>query len=290
MKKLKIGTCSWKYDSWRGIIYPESSEINYLAEYSKHFKTAEIDQWFWSLFPPDKALLPDVHLAEEYADSVSDDFLFTIKVPNSITLTHFYDRSKKGPMIKNPYFLSEELFNEFLKSIEPLKEKTGCLMFQFEYLNKGKMSSQGEFRKLFSEFREKLAGNIPPLALEIRNLNYLNDTYFKFLNELQIAHVFLEGYYLPPAAEIYSKFKAYIKDFAVIRLHGPDRQEMEKISGKNWDRIYVNRDRELERTAEMIMEIQMRKVDLFVNVNNHFEGSAPLTIKKLEKLIQTKKS
>ena len=50
MNKLHVGTCSWKYDSWKGIIYPEFGEINYLEEYSKHYKTVEVDQWFWSLF------------------------------------------------------------------------------------------------------------------------------------------------------------------------------------------------------------------------------------------------
>ena len=36
-KKLNIGTCSWKYDSWQGLIYPEKKPFNYLEEYSKHY-------------------------------------------------------------------------------------------------------------------------------------------------------------------------------------------------------------------------------------------------------------
>jgi hypothetical protein len=35
----------------------------------------------------------------------------------------------------------------------------------------------------------------------------------------------------------------------------------------------------------MIKEFQSNEVDLFVNVNNHFEGSAPLTIEKIRNLI-----
>lgn len=41
---LRIGTCSWKYDSWKGIIYPDKDDINYLKEYSKHYKTFEVDK------------------------------------------------------------------------------------------------------------------------------------------------------------------------------------------------------------------------------------------------------
>ncbi len=46
MSQLRIGTCSWKYDSWRGLVYSNEPKINYLKEYSKHFNTVEIDQWF----------------------------------------------------------------------------------------------------------------------------------------------------------------------------------------------------------------------------------------------------
>jgi len=44
----------------------------------------------------------------------------------------------------------------------------------------------------------------------------------------------------------------------------------------------VNKDKELDDVIWMINELQNNEVDLFVNVNNHFEGSAPLTIKKLK--------
>ena len=89
---LRIGTCSWKYDSWKGLVYDPAKKYgpyDYLADYAKYFNTVEIDQWFWSLFPQG-AKLPDSKTVKAYTDSVPDDFLFTVKAPNSITLTHFY--------------------------------------------------------------------------------------------------------------------------------------------------------------------------------------------------------
>lgn len=47
---LHIGTCSWKYASWRGLVYSDAPHPNYLAEYARHYDTVEVDQWFWSLF------------------------------------------------------------------------------------------------------------------------------------------------------------------------------------------------------------------------------------------------
>ena len=278
---IRFGTCSWKYDSWKKIVYTESNPKNYLKEYSQKFDTVEIDQWFWSLFPPAKVVLPQKNVVEEYKKSVPADFQFTIKVPNSITLTHFYKDSKEDALKPNPFFLSVELFNEFLNSIETIQTQIGCLIFQFEYLNKQKMKSLSEFQMKFTEFHKQLNKKIPPVGIEIRNPNYLNEKYFSFLSELSIAPVFLEGYYMPPVTEIYSKYKKFITDLAVIRLHGPDRKGIEKIANDNWNQIYVNRDAEIKSIVEMIKELQNNEVDLFINVNNHFEGSAPLTIEKI---------
>lgn len=130
--KIRIGTCSWKYDSWRDIVYSDQAKQNYLKEYAQKFDTVEIDQWFWSLFGIDKISLPDVKIVKEYAESVPPDFKFSIKVPNSISLTHFYRKNKSDELIKNPHFLSLDLFNSFLTSLEPMHNKIGILMFQFE--------------------------------------------------------------------------------------------------------------------------------------------------------------
>ena len=282
---LRFGTCSWKYDSWVGLVYSNSKSKNYLSEYSSRFDTVEVDQWFWSLFPPAKAVLPKKNVVEEYKKSVPDNFLFTIKVPNSITLTHFYKDRKEDELRPNPFFLSVELFAEFLDSIALIKKQIGCVIFQFEYLNKQKMSSLSQFQLKFKEFYNKLDKKIPPVGIEIRNPNYLNEKYFSFLSDLDLAPVFLEGYYMPPVTEIYNKYKKLVKNLAVIRLHGPDRKGIEKIANDNWNQIYINRDKELSLIVEMIKEFQSNEVDLFVNVNNHFEGSAPLTIEKIRNLI-----
>jgi len=156
MSKLHIGTCSWKYESWRGLIYSFKKPINYLEEYSKHYITVEIDQWFWSLFGVNKVSLPSPFTVQEYLESVPPDFKFTIKIPNSITLTHFYRKSKSEPLIINPHFLSVDLFKNFIASIESLKPHIGALMFQFEYLNKQKMISQMEFQEKFAKFFHKI--------------------------------------------------------------------------------------------------------------------------------------
>lgn len=284
MEHLYLGTCSWKYDSWRGILYSDREPINYLQEYSRHYKTVEIDQWFWSLFGKNKVVLPSPSTVQEYLESVPPDFKFSIKIPNSVTLTHFYQKNKKEPLVANPYFLSLELLKKFLDSIEPLKKNLGPLMFQFEYLNKQKMPSQTVFQEKFAHFVEHLPSEFH-YAVEIRNPNYLNNEYFEFLRAHGLSHVFLQGYYMPSIVDLYKKFKTRLEQRVIIRLHGPERAEMEARSAGNWNQIIHPKDEELERIAEIIKDLLEKKIETYVNVNNHYEGSAPLTIKRLEKFL-----
>ena len=286
MWSIRFGTCSWKYESWKGIIYPESEEINYLKEYSNHYNTVEIDQWFWSLYAPSKVLLPQQETVIEYKSSVPKDFLFTIKVPNSLTLTHFYRKNKSDELIKNPYFLSLDLYNKFLDTIEPLKDNIGCLIFQFEYLNKEKVASQKMFEDVIYDFISKISDSGFPIGIEIRNPNYVNRSYFEFLEQLKIIPVLLEGYYMPSVVETCSKFLTDYNGSIVFRLHGPDRTGIEKISNEKWNQIFIDRTQELEKLSELFKDLLTRKLDIFINVNNHFEGSAPLTIRKIKKLMK----
>lgn len=275
---MRIGTCSWKYESWRGLIYPEFGEINYLEEYSKVYNTVEIDQWFWSL-DKDKALLPKSNVVEEYDSVTPENFRFTVKAPNSLTLTHYYKSQ-----IKNPFFLSSDLMEAFIDSLNSIHEKIGILMFQFEYLNKQKMNSLSEFISKFDNFISKYDRGYR-IGIEIRNPNYLTNEYFQFLNERNITPVFLQGYYMPSIVDVYSKNKMLISDQVVIRLHGFDREGIEDKTNKIWDQIIEPKDEELKKIVGVLKDLQTRDVDIYMNVNNHYEGSAPLTIEKIRKLL-----
>ena len=282
---LRIGTCSWKYKSWEGLVYPQGNEVNYLKEYSNHFQTVEVDQWFWSLFKGNSVVLPKSEVVKEYAASVPPGFTFSIKVPNSITLTHHYAKKKGAPLVPNPYFLSTQLMENFLQTLEPLGDHIGPLMFQFEYLNKTKMTTLGHFLEMFQIFRQGLPVGYQ-YCIEIRNPNFLKDAYFDFLAKRHLGHVFLQGYYMPPIFDLYEKFKNRLNDPVVLRLHGSDRQGIEERTDNVWDKIVDPRDGELLQLQGMVNDLLKRRHRVFINVNNHFEGSAPRTIEKIRALLQ----
>lgn len=284
MGTLRIGTCSWKYDSWTGLVYSPDVGRNHLAQYARRYDTVEVDQWFWSLHGPDSVSLPKPETVAEYAAAVPTGFRFTVKAPNSLTLTHFYRKNPGDPLRENPHFLSVELFHEFLARLEPLREVLGPVMLQFEYLNRQKMPSAKAFRERMDAFLAGCRRDVP-LGIELRNPNWLDGAHFEWLQSRRLAHVFLDGYYMPPAVDIYRRHRDRIADVTVVRLHGPDRQGIEEKSGGSWDRILEPRDGALAEVARMVRELQRREVDVYLNVNNHYEGCAPLTIRRLEAMI-----
>ncbi len=59
------------------------------------------------------------------------------------------------------------------------------------------------------------------------------------------------------------------------------KREHEGKSGGVWNKIYENRDDEISKITKIIEDLHSRNLDIYVNVNNHYEGSAPLTIEKI---------
>ena len=275
--ELHIGTCSWKYPSWRGLVYSDAAPPNYLQEYAQRYETVEVDQWFWSLHGPNKIVMPDPKTVAEYAASVPENFRFGVKMPNALTLTHFHQAAKTDPLIPNPHFLSLGVLRAFLSHLEPLRDRLGPLMFQFGYLNKKMIGSQAEFLERLGAFIDQLPARYT-WCIESRNPNYLNAEYFGFLREHNLGHVWLQGYYMPPIFGLYERYADQLTENVVIRLHGPDREGMEKRTGEDWSKIVEPRDADLTALAGLLKDLKVRRRNVWAFVNNHFEGCAPLTI------------
>ena len=291
---LRIGTCSWKYDTWKGLIYEPLKTYRpdeYLPDYAKKLDSVEIDQWFWSLFPG-SLRLPDPAAVRLYAKSVPDDFVFTVKAPNSLTLTHYY--AKQTPQNAsyankpNPSFLDHDLLSRFLDALSPLASKLGPVMFQFEYLNKQKMPSKEVFFERFGEFIDAAPKGYR-YAVEIRNPNYLSPEFFSFLKDHELGFVYLDGYYMPPIGQVFDKFKPETASFQVVRLHGGDRLEIEGETGEVWNKVVASKPGGLKAAAKIVRANAKKRVLTYVNLNNHYEGSAPLSIGRFLDILAGKK-
>lgn len=278
---LHIGTCSWKYPSWEGLVYSSKKPQNFLEEYAQKYASVEIDQWFWSLFGVDKVVLPKTEVVQEYIGSVPENFRFVIKAPNSLSLTHLYKNQTAGKMVENPYFLSPDLYQTFLDSVELMQPQIGAINLQFEYLNKMKMPSPQQFLDSFISFLERIDKSIP-LCVEVRNPKFLTRNYFSIIKEQGVGHTFCQGYYMPHIQEVYDRSEELLRGTSVIRLLGPDRQGIEKTTRKSWHKVVASKDAEIPGIAKLIRKmVDQSGMDIYLNVNNHYEGSAPMTIDKM---------
>lgn len=278
MGEIYIGTCSWKYPSWERLVYSSREPDNYLAEYAKKYRSVEVDQWFWSL-GKGGAALPRPETVAEYDAATPSDFRFTVKCPNAITMTHH--RGKKGePLQPNSHFLDVDFFLKFIDTLSPLVPKVGLFIFQFEYLNRDKMPNQAQFMDYLGQFLDALPADLP-YAIEIRNPHWINADWFDLLREHRTAPVLLQGYWMDNVAATLDQFGDKIGETLCIRLHGEDREGMEERTGEDWSKIVRPKDDEIERIAGSIKYLYKNGKRIFININNHYEGSAPLTIDKM---------
>jgi uncharacterized protein YecE (DUF72 family) len=167
-----------------------------------------------------------------------------------------------------------------MDAISPLHDVLGPVMLQFEYLNRQKMPSRDAFLERLDAFFARAPRDIP-YAVETRNPNYLGEPFFRLLEEHRVGFVYLEGYFMPPIREVFERHRPAVGDHCVIRLHGPDRKGMEEQAGGTWNRILTPHPEGIEAALAIYEANRERSIRTFVNVNNHFEGSAPLTILRL---------
>ena len=109
----------------------------------------------------------------------------------------------------------------------------------------------------------------------------MTDDFFDFLRNHKLGFVLLDGYYMPHISEVISKHDVQTAKFSIVRLHGTDRQEIEERSEGLWNDIIEPKDECLNTAASIIKENAKSKITTYINVNNHYEGSAPLTIEIL---------
>jgi uncharacterized protein YecE (DUF72 family) len=283
MAALRIGSCSWNYPSWAGIVYSSQDPADFLSEYARSFDYVEIDRWFWSLGKRGVGL-PKRSDADAYSGSTPADFRFSIKCPDSLTLTHHRARAG-GAAEPNPSFLDPGLFARFLEALGGLVAKTSLFIFQFEYLNKDKMPSKEAFMDRLGAFVSKLPSGLP-YAVELRNPRWIGAAFPRELASLGVAPALLQGYWMDDVAELLSQGPAaFPGDALCLRLHGRDREGMESRAGEDWSRVVRAMDEELARLAAPLRELLSAGKRVYVNVNNHYEGCAPITIAKLRALL-----
>jgi len=62
---------------------------------------------------------------------------------------------------------------------------------------------------------------------------------------------------------------------------------MERRSGGRWSRLIEPREAELDLVADTLRRLGDHGRTVWVFVNNHYEGSAPLTLARIQERLET---
>lgn len=279
-----IGTSSWKYEGWLGQLYDEQRYLhhgkiskkrfqeNCLAEYAQTFKTVSVDAGYYQF--------PTVDSLGKLCAQVPDDFRFSFKVTDEITLRHFHKLDRHGDRAGtvNPNFLNAELFSElFLGPCSAFKEKIGLLMFEFSTFQ----PTDYERGRHFVDDLDKFLGKLPrqwQYGVEIRNESFLRPEYFNCLRAHGVAHIYNNWNRMPSVAQQMAVVGSETTNFVAARfLLKPGRSFEEAVAKfKPYTEI---REPNLEaRRALRTLSNKKTERPSYAFVNNRLEGSALKTI------------
>jgi uncharacterized protein YecE (DUF72 family) len=264
MTELRIGTSAFTASGWPGSFYPEGMKpADYLTYYATQFDTVEIDATFYRT--------PSAKTVEGWRAKTPKSFMIAAKVPQEIT----HEKCLEG---------CEADFGNFIDTISLLGEdRLGPLLLQFPYFNKKAFKTGDEFLARLKPFLKKLPKK-NRFAIEIRNKNWLNAKFADLLREFNVALVLQDQVWMPlPSGMAFDYLTA---DFTYVRLLG-DRKGIEKQK-KVWDKVIVNRSKELHSWVDVCQQINRRGAKVYVYVNNHYSGYAPKTVADFLKLWDAK--
>jgi len=287
-KGVYVGTSSWKYAGWCGMLYESARydyrgkfamsrfERNCLEEYAKVFKTVSVDAAFYKF--------PERNFLETIMGQVPEDFQFSFKVTDTITIKKFPNLPKFGMRAgeNNADFLNAELFGEaFLKSCEPYRNKIGLLMFEFGRFFKTDFSL-AEFLEVLDEFLSRLPKDWP-YGIEIRNRDFLVPEYFNALAKHGVTYIYNSWTHMPPVKEQMARPGSITNPNLVAGrfLLKPGRKFEDSVKlFQPYDRIKEPNEDARQAGAALIADGERyeprRKT--FVYINNRLEGNALETI------------
>ncbi len=252
---LRLGTSSWSSEDWVGIFYPPGTPAaSFLGEYSKHFDTVEVDSTFYRF--------PSASMVKNWRERTPPGFIFAAKFPRAIT----HDKILEDC---NPEV------DEFLKAMALLGDKLGPLLLQFPYFNKKVFARPEDFLVRLESFLARLPAGYA-YAVEIRNKGWISEPFLDLLREKKIALALIDHPWMPPVQQLLQKFDVVTADFTYIRFLG-DRKGIEEKT-QHWDRILVDREREMEAWIPEIQRLLARRLRVYAYFNNHYAGFAPGSI------------
>ena len=238
-----------------GLILPVKNKQFYPAEfqekprltyYASLFNSIEINSTFYKI--------PMESTIRNWSDQVSENFRFTFKLWKGIT-------HNKG-LTYDPNDI-----NKFIRTINNIGGKKGCLLVQFPPGLKVNLAQR--FEALLANIREADPENLWKIAIEFRHSSWYHEEIFDLLEEQQVGIVVHDK---PGSATPYLESPV---NFKYLRFHGP-----------NGDYRGHYTDDFLDEYAQYIQAWTDQEKEVYVYFNNTM-GDAVKNLNTLNSLLVT---
>jgi len=216
---VRFGTASDRYGGWLGQIYPEDEyadristrnrtlggesfterrvPIESVRHYFRHFDVLEIDFTFYRPLHDENDEPSNTRFVlSSYADHAPSGAQFLVKAPQM-----YFARTLRrgGEYVDNPDFVDREAYLRRFQEplLDVLGDRLAGVIFQQEYQRvSDSPSPEANVETLDGFFRDLTDATQP--HLELRSEHLLTPTYFDWLAERGLGHVFSHWTWLPP--------------------------------------------------------------------------------------------
>lgn len=280
---LYMGTSSWSFPGWEGLVYERAATQSVLARhglkaYASHplLRCVGVDRTFYRPIPPEEFAA--------YADAVPDHFRFVVKAHQDLTRAYARPTSPGAKPQRNETFLDAiYAVDEVVEPcVEGLGDKLGVLLFQFPPQSLSTLEDRAGFLDRLHRFLGRLPKG-PVYAVELRNSEILGPVYFRALRDVGACHCYNVHPSMPALEEQlhFSDPTSFPLLFVRWMLRRGSTYQEAREAFAPFDRL-VGEDRSSRRViASMCRTAIAGGRPAYVVVNNKAEGSAPLSVFRL---------
>ncbi len=277
--RLRLGTSSWSFPGWAGIVYDRAASQAKLAReglaaYAQHplLRAVSVDRSYYG--PLDAA-----HFAA-WADDVPETFRFAVKVDRACTTPDLREGTGPG-MLPNPLFLDPDhaLRSTIRPALDGLGDRAGVFILQFPPVQPRLVGGPRTFAERLGRFLDDLPADVP-IAVELRTPELFTPRYADSLARTRAVHCYTVHPRMRSLADQLNAIPVAANRVLVVRwmLHAGLGYEEAREQYRPFDRI-IDEDRATrEITARACLDAERLDRDAYVLINNKAEGSAPLSV------------
>lgn len=283
---LRLGTMSWSFPGWRGLVYGASADAKLLADagltaYSKHplLGAVEIDRSFYEPLP--------ARYFEELREQVPADFRFLVKAHEECSLPRFPKHARYGQKQgqASARFLDAAYATDAVvgPTLAGLGDKLGAILFQFPPQD---ASNPRAFAEELGGFLERLPRGVT-YAVEVRNPELLTPAYADALARTGAVHAHNVWGSMPSVLQQARLIPPLARKPLIVRwlMRRGDDYEGARSRFQPFSKLVEPDSSNRRDIATLVAKALEHEVPAFVVVNNKAEGCAPASIWELAKTI-----